>query len=109
MASYTYEQLKKMTVAKLREIAESMEHEAFEGFRTMHKEKLLPALCEALDIHVHHVAVGADKPRIKAAIRKFKERRDAALASGDRADLAVARRGIHHLKRRLRRMASEST
>jgi len=109
MASYTYEQLHEMTVAQLREIAEGVEHEGLEGFRTMHKDKLLPALCDALDVHVHHAAVGAAKPRIKAAIRKLKARRDEAKASGDHARLAAVRREIHALKHKLRRMAARST
>ena len=43
--AYTYEQLHVMTVAQLREIAQGIEHEAVQGFSTMHKDHLLPALC----------------------------------------------------------------
>jgi hypothetical protein len=108
MASYTYEQLKEMTVAQLREIAQGVESEAVKGFSTMHKDHLLPALCNALGIQVHHVAVGAEKARMKATIRKLKSGRDKALAARDRAGLATIRRHIHALKRRLRRMADQS-
>jgi hypothetical protein len=105
MAEYTYEQLHGMTVAELREVAKGIEHEALQGHSTMHKEQLLPALCKALDIHVHHEAVGAEKPRIKATIRKLKVRRDEAKAAGDHKRLGETRHQIHVLKRRLRKMA----
>ena len=61
--SYTYEQLNKMTVVELRKIADGIEHEATKGHSTMHKEKLLPALCIALGIeaHAHHEAKGVEK------------------------------------------------
>jgi len=108
MASYTYEQLKDMTVGQLREIALGLQHPALEGHSTMHKEHLLPALCKAMDIHIHHVAVGATKSKIKATIRKLKAGRDATLAAGDRAKLAGIRQQLHALKRRLHRMAAAS-
>jgi DNA-binding IclR family transcriptional regulator len=102
---YTYEQLSKMTVAELRTIAEGIEHEAVHGFSTMHKEKLLPALCLALGIeaHAHHVAVGINKTAVKAEIRKLKVERDVAIQSHDRARLLEARHKIHELKRKLRK------
>jgi soluble P-type ATPase len=105
MADYTYDQLKDMTVAQLRDIAKDLTHEAVKGFSAMHKEQLLPALCNALGIHVHHVAVGAEKAKIKAMIRGLKTRRDEVKAAGDPARLAVVRRQIHAAKRKLRRMA----
>jgi len=106
MAEHTYEELKKMTVAQLREIAHGNEHEALKGHTTMHKEHLLPALCKALDIHVPHAVAGAGKAPIKASIRKLKALRDEALAAGDRAKLADIRHQIHVMKRKLRRMAT---
>ena len=56
--AYTYEQLSEMNVAQLRDIAKGIDHEAVHGFSTMHKEKLIPALCTALGIeaHKHHTA-----------------------------------------------------
>jgi hypothetical protein len=108
MAEYTYEQLGGMTVAELRSIADGIQHEALQGHSTMHKEQLLPALCKALNIQVHHVAVGAEKTRIKAVIRKLKARRDQAVASRDSAQLATVRRQLHVLKHKLRRMAVQS-
>lgn len=103
--AHTYEELKTMTVAALREIAEGIDHEAVHGYRTMHKEHLLPALCEALGIeaHEHHEVVGVDKSKLKARIRALKTERDAAYESGDAASAAAARREMKKLKRKLRR------
>lgn len=109
MAEYTYDQLRNMTVAQLRKIADGIKHDALEGHSTMHKDHLLPALCNALNIQVHHVAVGAHKTQIKALVRRLKVDRDKALApGGDRARLAQIRQQIHTLKHRLRRMAVDS-
>ena len=56
--AYTYDQLNMMTVGELRKIADGIDQEAVHGHATMHKEKLVPALCTALGIesHVHHQA-----------------------------------------------------
>ena len=94
-----------MTVSKLRDIAEELgDVEALHGFRTMHKEELLPILCEALGIeaHEHHEVVGVNKARIKKQIRKLKVQRDAALEAGDHMELKAVRRKIHRLKHELR-------
>ena len=108
MADYTYEQLKNMTVADLRKIADGIKHDALEGHSTMHKDHLLPALCKALNIQVHHVATGAHKTQIKALIRRLKADRDAAIKAKDSAKLAGVRRQIHTLKHRLRRMVART-
>ena len=102
--AYTYDQLSAMTVAQLREIAKGMEHEAVKGASTMHKEKLLPALCTALGIeaHKHHVVVGLNKSQIKSEIRSLKKKRDAALAAKDHKQFKAVLRRIHHLKNKLR-------
>jgi hypothetical protein len=102
---YTYEELRKKTVAELREIAEGIEDEAVRGYRTMHKHELLPAICKALGIeaHEHHVAVGIDKTKIKVQIRRLKKVRDEALAAGDDERLRDSRHRIKRLKRKLRR------
>ena len=99
---YTFEQLKHKTVAELREIAKGNEHEALQGYTQLNKEHLLVALSKALGIqHEHHDVVGVDKAAIKARIREVKKTRDEALAAHDRAQLKVARRTIHRLKRRI--------
>ena len=102
--SYTYEQLSKMTVVELRTIADGVEHEATKGHSTMHKEKLLPALCVALGIegHAHHEAKGVDKGRIKMHIRSLKKEREAALQSHDSGKLKDVRTQIKKLKKALR-------
>ncbi|MFQ5690903.1 MAG: hypothetical protein ACE5HQ_11615 [Gemmatimonadota bacterium] len=102
---HRFEELKAQTVAQLREIAEGIEHDAVHGYRTMHKEQLVEALCEALGIeaHAHHEVVGIDKSAIKARIRELKKRRDEALAARDGAELKRVRRQIRRLKGKLRR------
>lgn len=103
--AYTYEELSKLTVSQLREIAQGIQHDAVHGFSTMHKEKLLPAICQALGIegHAHHVAVGVNKSVIKAEIRKMKKERDDALKAHDQARSQAARHTIHELKKKLRK------
>jgi hypothetical protein len=47
----TYEELHKKTVAELRDIAKSLDHEAVQGYTQMNKDHLLPAVCKALEAH----------------------------------------------------------
>lgn len=103
--AYTYEELSKKTVAQLREIAQGIQHDAVHGFSTMHKEKLLPALCLALGIegHVRHVVVGVNKSVLKAEIRKLKKERDAALLARDHVRSQETRHKIRDLKKKLRK------
>lgn len=105
MAVHTYEELKHMHVAELRELAAGIEHEAVQGHTQLKKEQLIPALCTALGIemHEHHEVVGIDKGKIKAEIRQVKQQRDEALAAGDKAAFKNALRRIHRCKRELRR------
>ncbi|MBN1558632.1 transcription termination factor Rho [candidate division KSB1 bacterium] len=102
---YTWEQLHKMRVADLRTIAQTLEHAALQGFSTMHKEQLVPALCHALGIedHAHHEVVGLNKTQIKGQIRALKKERDAAIEAKDKDKLKTVRREIHHLKVKLRK------
>ena len=100
--AYTYEQLKHMTLADLREMAKGSEHEAVQGYTQMNKEHLVGALAKALGIqHTHHDVVGIDKSTIKARIRELKTERAAALEAHDRAKLKAVRRNIHRLKRQI--------
>ena len=103
--AYTYEQLHAMTVADLRQIAQGLDHEAVKGATTMHKDKLLPALCTALGIeaHAHHHVIGLDKSGIKAEIRSLKAQRTEALGKKDYASLKTIRKKIHDLKRSIRK------
>lgn len=101
--AHTYEELHGMTVAELKEIAKDIEHDALHGYTTMHKDHLVPALCEALGIesHAHHEVVGIDKAAVKAKIRELKVQRGAAIEAHDHKQLKVLRRRIHHLKRKM--------
>ena len=100
--AYTIEQLKHKTVVELREIAKGIEHEAVQGYTQLNKEHLITAIAKALEIkHEHHDVVGVDKAGIKARIREMKKKRDEALSAHDHAQLKVARRTIHRLKRRI--------
>ena len=101
--AYTHHELKHKTLAELRDIAKDIEHDAVKGYTQLNKEHLVVALCQALniDIHEHHDVVGIDKAVIKSRIRELKKRRDSALAAHDHAQLKVARRSIHRLKRQI--------
>ena len=102
---YSYEELHKKTIAQLREIAAGIEDERLQGHSQLHKEQLLPILCQVLGVeaHAHHEVVGIDKSTMKAEIRELKARRDAALEARDTDELKRVRRRIHRLKGRLRR------
>ena len=100
--AYTYEQLKHMTVAELREIAKGTEGEIVQGYTQLNKEHLVGALANALGIqHEHHDVVGVDKAAIKSRIRELKQKREAAIAAHDHAELKVVRRTNHRLKRHI--------
>ena len=98
--AHTYEELKIMTVAELREIAK----ETVEGASQMNKEHLLPALCKALGIetHAHHEVHGVNKPAIKAKMRELKDERSKALAAHDHDRLRSIRRQLHGLNHQIR-------
>jgi hypothetical protein len=101
--TYTHAELKKKTVAELREIAAPIEHEAVKGHSQMNKEHLLVALCKALniDIHEHHQVVGLNKSQVKAKIRAIKEKLAAAIAAKDRKQISYCHRQIHRQKRNI--------
>lgn len=105
--AYSYQELKKKTVAQLREIAKGVENEAVKGYSQLNKEHLLVGLCKALGIHhrVHHVAHGIDKTKIKGQIKQLKKDRDEILAKSEKdyKKLHIVRHKIHRLKRILRK------
>lgn len=105
MTEHTFESLGKMTVTQLREIAEELDHDELHGYRTMHKEHLIPAMCHALGVedHVHHEVVGINKGRTKRRIRALKEKRAKAIEMHDKAEIKRIRRQIHKLKRKIRK------
>ena len=90
---------------QLRARAGTLEHEAVQGYSQLNKEPLLLAVCQALaiDPHEHHEAVGIDKAKIKADIRKLKVDRRAALEAKDHQELKKIRREIRGLKREIRK------
>jgi hypothetical protein len=105
--AHTYEQLIEMNVTQLREIAKGIDHEAVHGFSTMHKEKLIPALCTALGIeaHKHHTALkGFDKASIKVQIRALKKQRDALVPKEHPKEFRAILKQIHEKKRQLNKM-----
>jgi hypothetical protein len=102
--AHTYESLKKMTIAELRDIAKDVDHEAVKGFTQMNKDHLLPALCTALgiDAHEHHAAHGELKATTKARLRELRTKRQEAIAGHDDEALRAIRREYHHLNHKLR-------
>ena len=102
--TYTYEDLKKKTLAELRDIAKDVKHDAVQGYSQMNKDHLLPALCTALgiDAHVHHAAHGEVKAAARARLKELRKLRADALAAHDHHTLKVIRREYHHLNHSLR-------
>jgi hypothetical protein len=103
--AHTYEELSKMTIAQLRELAATVEHEAVKGNTQMHKDQIILALCAALgiDAHAHHHVVGLDKIGVKAKIRALKAKRVAAIEAKNRKELKRLRHNIKRLKHKIRR------
>jgi hypothetical protein len=103
--AYTFVELKRKTLAELREIAAGITHDAVQGHTQMNKDHLLEAVCKALsiDMHAHHEVKGIDKSAIKIQIREWQKKRDEALAAKDRKKLKVALNHIHHYKHQMRK------
>ena len=108
--AHTYEELKKKTVAELREIAKDVQHDAVQGFTQLNKEHLLPALCKALgiDAHEHHAAALAQKATVKAQMRALKAAREKMLGRDDPDQLRQLRRQYHALNHALRTSAKRT-
>lgn len=104
---HTYEELKKMTVAQLREIAKELHDPGVQGYTQMNKDHLLPALCHALNIdaHEHHAAAGEMKEASKARMHELKTLRAQAEEAHDHERLKAIRREYHHLNHTLREAA----
>jgi DNA-binding IclR family transcriptional regulator len=100
---HTFVELKKKTVAELREIAKTIEHEAVQGYSQLNKEHLLVALCQALNIdtHVHHEVQGLNKAGVKARIKALKGKLAVAIAAADRKQVKFYHRQIHKQKRQI--------
>ncbi len=108
--THTYEELKKKTIAELREIAKEIEHEAVQGYTQLNKEHLLPAVCKALgiDTHAHHAAALAEKAAVKAKMREINAEKAKAVEGGDHELLRQLRRQYHRLNHTLRTAAKHS-
>jgi DNA polymerase III epsilon subunit-like protein len=108
--AHSYEELKKKTIAELREIAKDIEHEAVQGYTQLNKEHLLPALCKALgiDTHAHHAAALAEKAAVKAKMRDLNAKKAKALESGDHDLVRQLRRHYHRLNHSLRTAAKHA-
>lgn len=102
---HTYDELSKKTVAQLREIAEGLDSEKVQGYKTLHKPELIKLLCDALGIeaHEHHEVVGLDKTKVKAQIQALKKKRAEALEAHDSKQLKWTRLNIKRLKHKIRR------
>ena len=102
--AHTYEELHKMTVAQLREVAEAQGSDDLKGFKSMHKAPLLQLLCKVLgvDDHEHHTARGIDKAAVKTQMRALRVARNAAIEAHDHKELKIVRRKIHSLNRKIR-------
>ena len=104
--AHTYEELHKKTVAELRDIAKDLDHEAVKGYTQMNKDRLLPAVCEALGVkiekHHHHEATGIDKKAVKDKLKELKAEKQKAIDAGDRAQLKAVRRRYHNLNHKIR-------
>jgi hypothetical protein len=103
--TYKYNDLKHMTVAQLREIANGNEHEALKGYTQLNKDHLVLALCKALgvDPHVHHEARGIEKAQLRTRMKALKKDRDEALAAHDHKRLKAVRRHIRRIRHIIRR------
>jgi len=99
-----WHELAKHKVTQLREMAQER---GMKGTSGMSKDQLVENLAGKLGIEKPHLVVDdvATKTTIKAQIRALKAKRDEALEAGDHAELKRIRREIHHLKRRIHRMA----
>jgi hypothetical protein len=110
--AYTYDQLKGMTVAELREIAAGIQNDAVQGYTQLNKEHLLTALCQALNIdtHTRHKSkvAGMNKAAIKEQMKSLKAGRNAALEAHNHAQLKTVRRQLHVLRRTLRKAVAKA-
>lgn len=102
---YKYEDLNNKNVSQLQEIAEGVDHEAVQGFKTMRQEQLVVALCKAFGIEARpeRKVVGINRGEIKTQIKKLKVIREKALEEHNHKELKQARRKIRGLKRQIRR------
>src|SRR5262245_16944646 len=102
--AHTYEELRKKSLAELRDIAKDLQHEAVQGYSQLNKEHLLPALCKAfgIDTHAHHGAHAATLSGVRHRMKELKAKRQAAAEAHDSDALKAIRREYHNLNHKLR-------
>jgi hypothetical protein len=103
---HTYEELKKKTVAELREIAKGLDQEAVKGYTQLNKQHLLVAVCTVLkiDMHAHHHhEAGAAIAKMKKGLKDLKKKRNEALAAHDSDSLKRVRTKMRRMKKRVTR------
>ena len=103
----TLQELKKMTVAKLRE--EAMKYPDVVGASSMKKDDLVALLCEKLGIATEEkkATVPATKLTIKQQIKELKHLKQEAIAKKDKAAVLLCRQKIRTQKRHLRRILKQ--
>jgi cell division protein FtsX len=103
-----YQELEKMTVIKLREEAKKLpDVKAVSG---MKKEELLNLFVEKLGIEIPEKkkkkkALPRDKAALREKITQLKLERKTARAEKDSKKVALLRKRIHSLKRRIQKIA----
>ena len=104
------EDLERLTITKLREIA--LEMEEIKGVYGMSKEELIKAIREARGEDpvviekkpaAKKLTVAVPKAELKHQVKELKKLREESLASKDRLQVARYRKRIKKLKRMLRR------
>ena len=105
--AYTFHELRKKTLAELKEIAAGIDNEAVKGYTQMHKDHVLKAICTALaiDMHEHHVAHLDRKQTIKARLHALRRERDEAIGAHDPQRLKKVRVQMGRIKHWLRKNA----
>lgn len=103
----TLQELKKMTVVKLRE--EAMKYPDVKGASAMKKDDLIALLCEKLGIEPDKkkIVPPATKLSIKQQIKELKNMKQEAIARKDKAEVALYRQKIRTQKRHLRRILKQ--
>lgn len=103
----TLQELKKMTVVKLRE--EAMKYPDVKGASAMKKDDLIALLCEKLGIEPEEkkIVPPATKLSIKQQIKELKNMKQEAIARKDKAEAALYRQKIRTKKRHLRRILKQ--
>ncbi len=103
-----YNEIKKMTAVKLREVIAARDPGA-QGLVGLKKDQLVDLLASKLGIAKHaHGTVDIDKSAVKQKIRALKKQREDLLKSGDKHKLAEVRHAIHKQKHILRRAVREA-